>query len=96
MPCYDGRDDGRASIVEDVRNSTRRESQAEITRLKNRNDKLARMLCGLCNILRIAGQNRDRYPQSYINDVEELAEWWKEHQEFDRKRKVLKKKSSRS
>lgn len=79
MPCYDSRDDLiRSSIVEDC---NKREKL-----LKDRNDHLARMLCGLCTILERAGQNRDRYPQSYIRDVKDLPEWWEKHKEFDRKR----------
>lgn len=44
---------------------------------------MARMLCGICTVLQRAGQNRDRYPSSYIRDVAGLPKWWEEHRQAD-------------
>lgn len=53
----------------------------EVKRLQERNDLLARMLCGLCN--QATPGMRDIVPG--------LREWWKEHQEHDRKREAQEK-----
>jgi hypothetical protein len=70
MPCYDERDS--AGWYE------RNISSPEIARLKDRNNKLTRLLCEACSNL-----GRD-----YMST--ELLQWWDEHRDLDQKRKSKK------
>lgn len=74
MPCNDWPTSG-VSYIENPLNE----------KMKKRLDLTTRLLCGLCTTLKKAGQDRNRYPESYIRDVPGLAEWWRQHQEEDRK-----------
>lgn len=80
MPCNDGWNNARG--CDGTCNLS------DVKALRTRNDKLAQMLCGICTRLQRAGQDRSQYPHTYIQDVKGLVEWWKEHQEHDRKREA--------
>ncbi len=71
MPCYDSRDPKQYHGVQIER------LNHEIQNLQKRNDKLARLLCELCNEV-------DGLPGVFFKG--ELAKWWEEHQELDRER----------
>jgi hypothetical protein len=47
-----------------------------IRELSQRNDKLARLLCYLCG-----------KAEGKVQFTEELTQWWRDHKEFDEKRK---------
>lgn len=64
MPC---RDDG-AELYEE---------RHENRQLRERNDKLAQMLCSLCSFLE---SNRYTHVFKYISG---LSEWWAEHKRID-------------
>lgn len=74
MPCHDGGWNEQLKIDDAIRP------------WKERNDQLARMLCGLCKFLVRRGQKADLY------EVPDLAEWWEEHERQDRKREEAKQK----
>lgn len=82
MPCNDWPTSG-VSYIENPLNE----------KMKKRLDLTTRLLCGLCTTLKKAGQDRSRYPESYIRDVPGLAEWWRQHQEEDRKEELRRKES---
>jgi hypothetical protein len=71
MPCsYEPTDAERAASVK---------ATAEYDKsIRDKIDKLTRMLCGMCKRFDAAG-----YGPSFEKEV---ADWWKEHQEADRKR----------
>jgi hypothetical protein len=77
MPCYDGRNDGYV-------NSAWHDS--EMRSLRDRNDKLAEMLC---YVMRNGGPFR--YPDTPTSEDRRiqtaLTKWWDDHQKFDQKRK---------
>lgn len=72
MPCRDWRDDND----QEVQHLTQSNND-----LRERNDKLARMLCAFCKRVIAIGAG------SVINDDPELKGWWGEHVRQDRLRK---------
>ena len=76
MPCYDSRRDYHDSGESWI---------ARAERLQERCDLLARLLCNAMKALGSA-----RYGMTNA-EARELDDWWKEHQEFDRKRAKEKK-----
>jgi hypothetical protein len=81
MPCYDERNSPAYINEHEIR-----PLQREILRLQDRNNNLTRMLCELCTALQRAGTESKMYPHGYIDRVTGLTQWWKKHQELDRKR----------
>lgn len=72
MPCTDG---GPLKITE----TTSWTEQGEIKRLKDRNDQLAKLLCGLCRRIEQADS------LELIGADTSLMKWWFEHREFDKR-----------
>lgn len=73
MPCSDGGD----RFCDGTCNSS------DLKRLRERNDKLARLLCALC---RTVERRQGTTIPVHIGDVIGLDAWWKEHKEHDRQR----------
>lgn len=90
MPCHDDRDSYESRCGEQSK---------EIKELEQRNDKLARMLCGLCSRIEAlceankveADYGSDRPIREALSmlipDGMELKHWWIEHKKFDAKRR---------
>lgn len=66
--------------------------ETEIRRLQRRNDKLVEMLRYTCGLMDESGMLIDDRTKSIRRaKMMELIAWWKDHQEFDNKRKRKKK-----
>lgn len=74
MPCSDNRDDG----FNYTKAMAKMEFQADL-------DKLTRMLCEAMGFIDYVLED-DKYVEQF-NPSKELVQWWKEHQELDKKRK---------
>ncbi len=66
---------------------------AEQRSLQARNDKLARVNCKIFEFLESLD---DGTAESLILKDEEVAAWWREHKEFDRKRKAAEARARRA
>lgn len=73
MPCLDIRDDYSSGSV----------SAHTYSLLQDRNDLLARISCSIMEAWS-NGTNRDEF----LASNKEVADWWKEHQELDAKRRA--------
>lgn len=74
MPCYDGRENERQVLVSD-------EHQAKLRNEWTHNSPVAELLCA---VMKQAGPTRRG---DFCEDIPGLAQWWREHQARDAKRK---------
>jgi len=72
MPCYDDREPTYREEIKLAR------LEFEFANLQKRNDKLARLLCEICNKIEDSAVD--------VKFSNELAQWWEEHKELDRAR----------